>query len=169
MELDQINELEALRIAVEIEENGYEFYTKAIERVSDMEAKGLFQRLAREEKAHAARFQAIYDKYLADNPTGSDEYIYDPEVSSYLKAISMSAVFPPAGEIDDVIEQITDLYDVLDLALQVEKDSILYYSELAVHAKNPAAKSAFSALISEERKHVIDIQRLLDLLDTDSI
>jgi len=165
MGTEQMNELEAIRIAIGIEENGYEFYTKASRKAMDERIEKLFQELARQEKSHAARFKKLYDEFLATSAT-SDEYIYDPEVSLYLEAIADATIIPSLDKIDSILERIKDPYDALNFALNIEKDSILYYSEMAIRAKNPNAKDAFTTLMKEERKHVLDIKRMLDTLNS---
>jgi rubrerythrin len=60
------NELKAYEIAMEMENDGYDFYKKALEATQDQNAKELYTFLLGEEKAH---FELISDTY---------EYLKDP-------------------------------------------------------------------------------------------
>ena len=45
-------------------------------------------------------------------------------------------------------------------AIQAEKDSILFYDELARHAKFEEARAIFLKLKAEEQKHIIKLREM---------
>jgi len=69
--LDRVTEktgaVEALRMAIQAEEAAHRFYTIAMNRTKDPEAKNVFQRLAKEEERHRAIVQDEYS-HLTMNP-----------------------------------------------------------------------------------------------------
>lgn len=58
--------LEALRLAVQAEEEAIRFYSKAVDRTKDPEAKNIFHQLAKEEERHRAIVQDEYRRLTAD-------------------------------------------------------------------------------------------------------
>lgn len=179
--MNYFSDLEGLRIAIDIEKNGFEFYQKAYERTSNLEHKLLLGFLMQEESNHAAQFQAIYEK-LKQNKTASDgEYLYDAEVSRYLQVLVEALIFPQNNPFADnpelangVLESgwqrqtpgenATDkvsLSTILRIALQAEKDSILFYDEMVKNARFPEAKQIFATFKAEEQGHVEKIQAMI--------
>lgn len=157
------NDLEALEIAIAIEERGEAFYRAAAKRLKEKESKEMLIRLADEEQDHAETFRLLYEQALDKKLDFDDDYIFDQEVSAYLRAMISSTVFPSQEEQDEIFKRIDGIVDVLKIGIQAEKDSILYYTQMVISSKFVEAKDAFRRLIKEEQKHLIDLQtRLLE-------
>lgn len=152
------NDLEALEIGIKIEKQGERFYRIASEQIEDHTVKEMLLELAREEEDHAATFHQLYQQALTQKGDFDDTYLFEPEVSAYLRAMVESAIFPSHQDQDEVIESIRNVGDVLRMGIQAEKDSILFYTEMVIYSKLPEAKDAFRKLIKEEKKHLIDLQ-----------
>ncbi|MDO8141573.1 MAG: ferritin family protein, partial [Candidatus Brocadiales bacterium] len=60
MKYENFNDAEALKIAVNIEEEGLEFYSTLTKNARDRKVKEIFSKLASDEKEHLARFQKAY-------------------------------------------------------------------------------------------------------------
>jgi len=52
--------------------------------------------------------------------------------------------------------------DILAVALQAEKDLVLFYDELERQAKFTDSKAAFALLKAEEQRHVVRIREMID-------
>jgi rubrerythrin len=59
------DDTEALKIAMEMERKGFEFYRKVASEAPDPKSRGLFERLIKEEERHYQIFSNTYD-FLAD-------------------------------------------------------------------------------------------------------
>jgi len=59
---------DALRIAIATERSGLEFYTRAARLTTDARGRGVFQRLAEEEKEHLGTLEARYRELLVQDP-----------------------------------------------------------------------------------------------------
>lgn len=74
--LDQVttrtSAIEALRMAVKAEESAFHFYSAAVEKVKDAEAKNVFASLAKEEERHRKIVQDEYNRLTQD--PGWDRY-----------------------------------------------------------------------------------------------
>lgn len=157
----RLNDLEGLRMAMDIESRGQEFYTLAEKKFTDPAIKRLFHYLAAEEAIHLETFSSYFDELSAGKEAYETEYLFDEAYSGYLTALADTHVFPPKEEADKVLAAIQTPADALRLALQAEKDSVLFYGELAACSRFEAAKLIFRRLKDEERGHTLTLTRRL--------
>lgn len=155
------NDLEGLRIAIEIEKRGYEFYRQAFETSIEENLRKILSDLMNEEAEHEASFRQVFEKVNEAKEAHSDEYLFDPDVSRYLTVLAEFHIFPAVEQITQKLAELKTPLAILKTALQAEKDSVLFYDELAANAKFPAAKSVFEMLKAEERKHVVRISQMI--------
>ena len=59
--------------------------------------------------------------------------------------------------------------EILEMAVQIEKNGIAFYQGLAESAKDDKMRKLMEHLAEEERKHVITFQKLSGVLDTDHL
>lgn len=150
---------EILEMAVRIEENGFKFYTEAANASGSKEIKGLFTLLASEETEHIKVFMGLHRLISGTEPSTEG---YDPEfeeASQYLKAIADTEVFTNPNKGRDLGRATTDANEALNLALNMEKDSILFYHELQRMIREKD-KAVLDNVIEQEKEHV---RRLTDL------
>lgn len=156
------SDLEGLRIAMAMEVRGRDFYQQAYEQSGKLEHKELFLWLKNEEIHHLAKFTALFNMIQGRKEAHTAEYLYDPEASRYLTVIAEEHVFPKSYDPAKHVAGLTGIQAILQAAMQAEKDSVLFYDELANHAKFPEAREAFRLLKSEEQTHVVKLRELLD-------
>lgn len=156
------NDLEALEISIAIEERGEAFYKAAAKKVKDKDISSMLEELAEQERDHAETFRQLYNDAQKNKDNFDDDYIFDPDVAAYLRAMVSSSVFPSKERQKAVIDRLDDIVDVLNVGIQAEKDSILFYTEMVINSKLVEAKEAFRKLIQEEKVHLIDLQTKLE-------
>ena len=122
----KFNANEVLQMAITIEENGAAFYRKAAESKKDSASTDFLLSLADMEDGHAETFKALRAG-LSDDEKG--ETAYDPmnEAVLYLEAMADShggEGDPPAAE---KLTGKESLADILNIAIGLEKESILFY------------------------------------------
>ncbi|MEP9410050.1 MAG: ferritin family protein [Candidatus Brocadia sp.] len=152
MKYENFNDAEALKIAINIEEEGLEFYSILMKNTGDNRAREIFSKLASDEKEHLARFQKAYLEITSPKSTmpGFEDYTAD----LYLKYIVDTGVFAQKGEARRLAMGIKTDTDALKIGIQAEKDTILYYTEAAKNTKYETGKKTFEQLITEEKKHL---------------
>lgn len=148
-----LNELELLKVAQKIEEEGIRFYTAAMENAKDEQVKNMFSMLAQEERIHASLFEKIYADLKFESII-EDDYIFDEETSGYLKAIADNAVFNVNGLNNKNIANVTDSIEAVVIGIQAEKDAILFYNKLKEVSKLEKTKNSLDILINEEIEHL---------------
>ncbi|HEX04528.1 MAG TPA: Rubrerythrin [Bacteroidetes bacterium] len=149
----RFNTDEILEIAVKIEENGVAFYHKAAELAEDPTVKKLFSDLSAWEKTHVRQFSELHEKYYSMK---EDTELFNPdsEATRYLKAIADGKIFV----IDDMDNEINSVSDdavaVMKIAIQREKDTILFYSAILDGLYDTFPKDDLKTIIDEEYSHV---------------
>ena len=161
MSINIFNDLEAIKFAIAIEERGERFYRQSARKVNDGAAKSLLERLAEDEKEHKAVFEGLYREFLKNKDSFDDQYLYDQDVTAYFNAIAHSLVFPDEEEQAGIVDNLRSIDDVIKFGVQIEKDSILLYTQMIISSKLTEAKDAFRRLLKEEKKHLIDLQAYL--------
>ena len=158
MDIIHFSAKEVLEMAIRIEENGVEFYTRSVNATKSERLKELFTFLAKEEKKHIACFEDMDKRVESDDLPGNiDPYL--EEEALYLKALANSRVFTNAHEGKRLAGEVRGENDILQTAINMEKDSILFYYELhnAVRDKD---KTTLKNLIQQEKDHLRKLTEL---------
>lgn len=146
---------ELIDIAIGIEETGVYFYTTFKNKFKDDSFAQLFQFLADEELRH----REVFSEMLKDLKDAKG--VFTQEYYSYLKALGTTRVFANKDDINKIAPTLKEPLDVIKIAMDAERDSIVWYSEIKeAYHNDPTAIDILDKLIHEERKHVII---LLDL------
>ena len=152
MKHENFNDAEALKIAINIEEEGLEFYSILMKNAKDEKVKEIFSKLASAEKKHLALFQKAYAEITS--PASTVQGCEDYTVDLYLKYLVDTGVFTRKGEARKLASEIKTDIDALKIGIQAEKDSILYYAEAAKNTRYNTGKKVFEQLVNEEKKHL---------------
>lgn len=154
------NAEEIFDIAIAIEENGKKFYDEACFLVDNESVRKLFQELAQEEIKHKERFIEL-KKQIPEDIKG--EVVYDPnnEITLYLKMMADDHVFRKAESVSEKVASIKDPEDALKMAMQFEKDSIIFFLTMKDHTGDPKGKEMVDLLVKEEQQHLRRISSAL--------
>ncbi|MDI9504481.1 MAG: ferritin family protein [Clostridiales bacterium] len=141
------NDLEGLKIAVEIEKRGVEIYRHAQRICTAARARELLARLEADERRHQDEFLAL----LQGKEEASE---YSLEQSAYLSAMAADVVF--SGGLVEMGKQtgFDSPEAILRCAIQAEKDSLLFYGAILEESPDPATRAVFSEIIRQERGHL---------------
>lgn len=148
---------EVLEIAIQIEKNGYTFYSQAAKKVTDKTARELIEWLAQEEKSHISRFEDILSSFnpeeLDMSPAEFEEY------SLYLKALADARVFTTELKAEEAAREVKSGKEAIDLAIGFEKDSLLFLHGIRMMVKGP------DAVVVEElqREEMLHLKKLVEL------
>ncbi len=156
---DIYNAEEVFEIGIEIEKNGKEFYQKAADKSDDIVAKKFFTDLAKWEDSHISLFADLKAKLTT---TSDDElWDFDNEKNKYLKAAADTHIFLKDVNIDNLVAGCTSVSDIINIAIQFEKDSVVLYNTIMSLVPQNLGKSKIQPLIDEEIKHVAILQEKL--------
>jgi rubrerythrin len=158
MDITHFSGKEVVEMAMRIEENGLEFYTRTANSSKSERLRELFLFLAEEEKKHIKLFEEIGGQLQDDKLSG----VFDPyleETSMYLMALADSRVFTNPNEGSRLANEVHEEGEILKTAIDMEKDSILFYYELQ-RAIRDQDKPVLGRLIDEEKNHLKKLTEL---------
>ncbi|MFW6262978.1 MAG: ferritin-like domain-containing protein [Thermotogota bacterium] len=138
---------ELLNVALKIESDGYEMYSKLAEE-NEGELKALFKDLAEQERDHQQRFKKIFDRCMENEKQHADWT--DDENAGYLMSFAELSIFPKLSG----SKKTDHVNDAIDMAIEVEKDSIIFHSDLKTYFKD---KQTIDEIIAEEKQHLMDL------------
>jgi rubrerythrin len=146
------NSDEIFEMAEDIERQGAAFYTKAAGLFSDAGIKKLLEGLSRMESGHEKAFKKMRSDMLSDAFKG-----YDPDemAASYIHAFTEGKVFSKGADMCDALNAKSTLAEVLKMAIEAEKNSILFYLGIKKALPETMAKDAIEDIIAEEMKHIV--------------
>lgn len=146
-----INEI--VELAVQIEHNGYAFYHEAARHKGlDDKARELLIVLRDAELNHEKTFLALRDDEDLKHLTLTQDWEL---VASYLKTIVDARIFNTENAAIQLATQAQSFTDILDYAIQFEKDTLLYFHTVKDALTSPKAQAAVARIIHEELSHVL--------------
>ena len=160
------NAEEIFQMAIQIEENGAAFYRKAAELKKDANETEFLEKLAVMEDGHATTFSEM-KKRLSEEEKG--EAVFDPlgESALYLEAMADSHRGEGSRKASESISADTSLKEILELAIGLEKESILFYIGLRDMTPERLGKEKVDEIIKEERDHIAVLRKELTSLQVD--
>jgi rubrerythrin len=150
---------EVFEIAEQIERNGAQFYRKAAALFETSRAKNVLMDLAVMEDKHEKIFKELRQE-LKKKAGMEDSYI-DEEPAQYLKAVAGGYVFPINVDPSERLKADESLMDVLNFAIEIEKDSIVFYLGLREAMPEDLGRFDVSQIIKEEMRHISYITDLM--------
>ena len=143
-----------LDLAVWLEKHGQAFYESARDAATDPGLKETFAILAAEEKKHCAIYTDIYELYTGKSSEG-EELLgeYGKFIQLLIKEITESF------ELEDLLSQ----EELIDRALQFEKNTLLYFAEVKPLFRGKAG-ALIEAVCREEKRHIQQLMERRELM-----
>ncbi len=146
-------DLMALRMAIQTEIDGYEFYTRAAEQAQHPRAKALFQTVAHDEVGHREWLEAQEASLQLEGRWLTATMAHAPGVHHAIEGLPVFS----EDHIVDISARTSEL-TALRTAVLIEQDAIRFYERAADQTDDPAGKEMFRYLADFEREH----RRVLD-------
>ena len=144
-----LNLSEIVKCGIQIEKNGRDFYDTASKSVRAEKVKQIFEYISNEEQSHIAVFEGIVNEVDAGSKSAKN---CPAEYSQYLLALMEENSFTKIKQGYETARTIRNDKHALELALAVEKDSLLFYHELK-RALEHGLHSDIDKLIVSEQDH----------------
>ena len=146
-------------IAIQIEENGEQFFRNAMQKTKDPALISLLQWLADEEAEHIRWF-----KNLKRNVRQSVEIL---ELEKMGRALLREAVGDQRFALNDTdFSKIKQVEALLALAIKFEEDTVLFYQMLQPFMEDRETMDQLKKIVEEEERHA---QKLQDFLGGDRL
>ena len=147
---------EIIDLAIKLEKNGETVYRDAIEKVPIPGLVPLLEWMADEEVKHANWFAD-----LKHNLETRNENPFAAEMSRELFNEMLGDKNFSLKDVD--FTAIENLEDLVEIFIEFEKDSIIFYEVLKPFVEDPVAREFLQKIIDEEKRH---IERLNDIADS---
>lgn len=149
--------VQALLLAIDIEKRGYDFYTQAAALTGDPRGRAMFKRLAQDEVRHLHWLNAQRQALEETGQWG------DVRLSGHTVSLQQR-VFPKKAGPRSGAKAASRELEALRRGMQAEKDSTVFYKEMAAKIPDPGGRATFLALAEEEEKHYLLLQAEHDYL-----
>ena len=146
------NANEVLQMAEQIERNGARFYREAAASCGECELQDRLLQLAEMEDGHEKTF-ADMRAGLAGAETQSATFDPEGEAVQYLMAMADANVFDPDVDLTEAVSGMSP-EELLDVAIDLEKESIVFYLGLRELVSDRAGKEKIEGILKEEMSHV---------------
>jgi rubrerythrin len=141
-------------LAIQIEKNGERIYRQALEKMSDPSLASLLQYLADEEVKHAKWFSEM----KATIKQTADDSSLAEKGKSILRGVLGDESFSLA---DADFSKIDEVQGLLKLAIEFEKDTVLFYEMLGSFIQDKETLDQLTIIIEEENRHADVLQGYL--------
>jgi rubrerythrin len=133
--------LNAIEIAIKMEKDAIDFYTKAAEKTKHPIGKKMFQSVTEDEKRHLQMLSQIFREV-------------DIRMDEVSPMRNIKTIFESMR--DSMLERVEATKDELEafrIAMQMEKEGIEFYKNFQTEAVKQKEKALFERLIKEEEQH----------------
>ena len=156
------NAFEIFEMAEQIERNGIKFYRKAAKGISAQDARQMLLDLAEMEAEHEKVFAGMR-KELQDQDRQTMVFDPEDEMALYLQAMANGHVFDLRKDPAEQLTGAETIGDIVKLAIEAEKDSIVFYLGIKDFVPVRAGKDKVDAIIKEEMGHITLLNRILSV------
>ena len=149
MDVEREKTIEAVKLSLQMEIEGKQYYEEAAEKSTNSSGKWLFEWLAGEEDKHRNRFEQIYDAIR--NRKAWPKIKFEPGSNTRAKDAFLEAVRAIGMQIKNTENEL----DIIDRAMQLEDKTYKYYRERNASTMHKAEKSFYESIAAEERGHYL--------------
>jgi rubrerythrin len=156
------NTLEAMKIALDMEKNGYKAYMDAAHKTSNKLGRSTLEAIAAQELEHIKVIEGYCQRPEVD-PEAANliGQIKQRDKKDYVRAI----IEKIGQQLNEKSNSETGLSDAYKIAMDLERESYLFYKNLAQEAAVPTVKAFFKFLMDQENVHFELFQETLEYLD----
>ena len=129
---------DALKLAIQREEDAAQFYQTMAEKAHQADQKALLKRLAIEEKEH----KKILTSFVSE--------VKNPPQGSFT---------PPDYSFDQIEEKDMSIENIFKMAIQLEEESLNFYSRFLVYFFKTGHEEIFRKIFEVELKHKEQLER----------
>lgn len=158
------NMLPIVKLAIELEEKGYEFYTQTAHKSQNPLAISTLNSLAVRELEHIKRIKEFYMSLTGEKQLKHDwlaKVSVPPTKAQLLKPILDNL----KKSLGHKFETEADINNAYKIAEGLEKDSFKLYDGIAKQAPDDTTKKFFTALAEEENEHYAILDETLEYLN----
>jgi len=148
--MGELNVKEAIKMAIQMEKDGYAFYQKAAAQTSSEMGRGIFESIAEDELMHLNVFEKMFE-----DEVGNEEWNALLDSSKKYAEIK---IFPKDLESVEGANPDTNELDALRIAMDAEKEAIDYYTDIRDKTEDEEAIKIIDEIIEQEKNHFLILE-----------
>ena len=155
--------LEAMKIALDMEKKGYQAYMDAAHKTQNQLGRSTLEAIAAQELEHIKGIEGYCQRPEADPDAARlIGQIRHSEKKDYIRGI----IAKLGGQLNDKVAAAgADLSETYKTAMELERQSYVFYKDLSREASVPSVKSFFQFMMEQENTHFELFQETLEYLD----
>ncbi len=147
MAIEQAKTLDALKIAIQMEIDGKEYYLKTSQKSDNKLGKELLKRLAAEEDIHRRKFTEIYKAVQSKKAWPSTNF--KPDGGKRLRTIFAEAT----DKMGSMVKAPASELDAVKTAMDMENKTYDFYKSQSQKVAYDAEKNYYEMIAAEEHEH----------------
>jgi len=158
------NLLEDTKLAIELEQKGYNFYIQTAAKTKNPLAASTLSSLAEREMDHIAKITEFFQSLTGKNPLPTSWLLgveVPPSKADLLKPILLKL----KTSLDKEFKTQEDINEAYKAAEGLERDSYNLYEKISRESQDETAKKFYAALAKEEREHYAILDETLQYLN----
>lgn len=140
------------KLAIELEEKGYDFYHQAAAKTTNPLAASTLSSLAERERDHMIKITQFYTN-LTGEKTLDPNWLMTVNVPPSKEELLQPILKKLKVELNRKFETENDINEIYKVAEDLERDSFNLYEKIAKETTDETAKKFYTALAQEEREH----------------
>lgn len=156
--------IEEVKLSIELEKKGYDFYTKTASKTKNPLAISTLKGLAEREIEHLNRIRELYQDMSGEKKLKSD-WLKDVSVAPSKKELIRPILENLKENLNKKIETSKDIDEAYHVAEGLERESYTLYDKISKESKDQTAKKFYAALAQEEREHYAILEETLKYLN----
>ena len=148
---------DALRIAMDTEQRGINFYQTASETAIQASTKKVFLAMLQDEQEHLSRLQEEWKRLIR-----KDSNLLEAPVFLHFDYEALARIFPSRDEVRTKLEANLDTLDALELAMRMEKEACDFFLHYAQSFNDTTGRDIFLRFADEEKEHYQTIKEEYD-------
>ena len=150
-------------IALEMEKKGYQAYMDAAHKAANRLGRSTLEAIAAQELEHIKVIEGFCQRPEADPEAAKMiGLIKHRDKKDYIRAIVAKVGQELGAKDDNAAEGLSEVYRI---AMDLERESYLFYKQLAEEAVVPTVKAFFKYMMGQENTHFELFQETLEYLD----
>ena len=145
---------DALKIALEAERSGINFYRSAAETMRKTSGKETFLKIGEDEYEHLRSLQKEFDQLIKNNKN-----LLKAPVFLHFDYEALKKIFPTREQLKHRYNDQLEEKEALLLAMEMEKESFHFFKDYAQRFNETRGKEIFLKFAKEEEDHYKTIQR----------
>ena len=156
--------IEDVKLSIELEKKGYDFYTKTAAKTSNPLAVSTLNSLAEREIEHLNKIREFYQDITGEKKLRGD-WLKNVSVPPSKKDLLKPILNNLKASLDKKFETDKDINEAYKIAEGLERDSYTLYDKISKKSSDETAKKFYAALAEEEREHYAILDETLKYLD----